>query len=482
MTRSKKIIIGGFIVVAITFAMAFGCMLGLNLNNQVQTAYALDTISVSNVYYFDGYNDVSFGTTMPTGYTFSDGTLTIADGATPYEILTKGKGNLAVKFEGDYGNNTISISNEVGELTLTSTTPVDVTLAGLYSAEMIHIEGKVNLTITGPSYSGSMDGQYSKFLVGCLYGTLYVEDDASVTAIDPVLHGKTISDTSFEAIFKVGALVLNTTGCFKVGLNSTSTSTDEAYAIKVIDNGFSPVSYSSCDNGFVLYSNANKFICIGDSADDLDYADYQTELEKKLKTIEDGNSLTIRRCQVSFDANTGSGTMDNEMSYKGNYSLPNCSFTAPSGKRFKCWAVGSASGTQYNAGASYTITDDVTFYAVWEDIPRAFTTQPQGIATKEIGQTHQISWAVNFDAVEYGVYFWNGSAWQEMYRYDSAITPAGTVMTYNITHDAAGEMRYNVDCYYTEFDYITSEEFTITWQDNTPAPVVVNGQSPVFSG
>ena len=349
-------------------AMVFSCMLGLNLNSQVQTAYALDNpISASNVYYFNGYSDVSFGTTMPTGYTFSDGTLIIADGATPYEIWTTGSGNLAVKFEGDYGNNTISISNENGDLTLTSTTLVNVTLAGLYSSEMIHIEGKVNLTITGPNNAGSMDYQFRQFLVGCPHGTLYVENDASVTAIDPVLHGATLGESDFEAIFKVGALVLNTTGCFKVGLNTTPTSTDETYAIKVIDNEFFPITCTKCDNGFVLYSNANKFICEGDSATDPDNFDYQTKLETKLKTIEDGNSLTIRQCQVSFNANTGSGTMDSERHDKGNYSLSNCSFTAPSGQQFKCWAAGSAVGTQYNAGANYTIADDVTFYAIWED-------------------------------------------------------------------------------------------------------------------
>ena len=351
----------------IAVAMVFSCLLGLNLNNQVQTAYALDNpIDISKVYYDDGSPyGVSFGTTMPSGYSFNNGTLTIADGATPYTIWTEGAGMLTVKFEGNYGNNTVDISNTHGDLTLTSTTPVNVTLAGLCSSERIHIEGKVNLTITGPNNAGSMDVIFSKFLVGCPNGTLYVENDASVTATDPVLHGKTISGTSFEAIFKVGMLVLNTTGCFKVGLNTTPTSTDEAYAIKVIEND--PINYTSCDSGFVLYSNANEFICKGVDASDPDSIDYQTGLENKLKTIEDGNSLTIRQCQVSFDANGGSGTMDNESSYKGNYSLPNCSFTAPSGQQFKCWAVGSAGGTQYNAGANYTITDDVTFYAVWED-------------------------------------------------------------------------------------------------------------------
>ena len=70
---------------------------------------------------------------------------------------------------------------------------------------------------------------------------------------------------------------------------------------------------------------------------------------------------------VSFDANGGSGSMTGG-SYKGGYALPACSFTAPSGKQFKCWAVGSASGMQFDTDATYYLYKDVTFYAIWEDI------------------------------------------------------------------------------------------------------------------
>ena len=70
---------------------------------------------------------------------------------------------------------------------------------------------------------------------------------------------------------------------------------------------------------------------------------------------------------VSFDANGGEGSMTGG-SYKGGYALPACSFTAPSGKQFKCWALGSASGMQFDTDATYYLYKDVTFYAIWEDI------------------------------------------------------------------------------------------------------------------
>lgn len=77
--------------------------------------------------------------------------------------------------------------------------------------------------------------------------------------------------------------------------------------------------------------------------------------------------------QVNFDANGGQGNMSGG-SYKGKYTLPSCSFIAPTGKQFKCWALNSASGTQYNAEANYYLYKDVTFYAIWEDATTATLT------------------------------------------------------------------------------------------------------------
>ena len=71
---------------------------------------------------------------------------------------------------------------------------------------------------------------------------------------------------------------------------------------------------------------------------------------------------------VSFNANGGTGTIADETEQLGGYVLPDCTFTAPSGKQFKCWAEGSTLGTQYDVGDEYDVTGNVTFYAVWEDI------------------------------------------------------------------------------------------------------------------
>jgi len=57
------------------------------------------------------------------------------------------------------------------------------------------------------------------------------------------------------------------------------------------------------------------------------------------------------QCTISFDANGGSGSMADATANIGiAYTLPESGFTAPSGKEFDKWAIGSISGPQVSAG------------------------------------------------------------------------------------------------------------------------------------
>lgn len=76
-------------------------------------------------------------------------------------------------------------------------------------------------------------------------------------------------------------------------------------------------------------------------------------------------AVVVFAYSVSFDANGGSGTQEKLTASTGTVVLPECTFTAPSGKTFSAWALGSASGTQYQPGTTYTVTTGTTFYAVW---------------------------------------------------------------------------------------------------------------------
>ena len=79
---------------------------------------------------------------------------------------------------------------------------------------------------------------------------------------------------------------------------------------------------------------------------------------------------------VSFDANGGTGTMAEVTGVSaGAYTLPANGFIAPDGKRFVGWAT-SASGTATAAGEAITVSDNVTLYAIWEEIPTSHPAKP----------------------------------------------------------------------------------------------------------
>ena len=77
---------------------------------------------------------------------------------------------------------------------------------------------------------------------------------------------------------------------------------------------------------------------------------------------------------VSYNANGGTGSVSSQTGtiYYNNGNVKGATFTLKSNaftytdRTFQKWAMGSASGTQYAVGASVTVTDDTTFYAVWK--------------------------------------------------------------------------------------------------------------------
>lgn len=123
---------------------------------------------------------------------------------------------------------------------------------------------------------------------------------------------------------------------------------------------------------------------------------------------EDGKNLKLADssavCTVSFNANSGSGEMgDVQVEKDGTYTLPSCTFTAPTGKQFKGWA--QAANGEVISGATITVSADTTLYAVWEDIPAVAPTittsiLPDGTVGTAYSQTlaatgtAPITWAI----------------------------------------------------------------------------------------
>ena len=75
-------------------------------------------------------------------------------------------------------------------------------------------------------------------------------------------------------------------------------------------------------------------------------------------------TLVFTNPKVSFSANGGSGTMAaaEVTASDFSYTLPECGFTAPSGKAFEKWDKGAP-------GTKITVTADTVIKAVWKDLP-----------------------------------------------------------------------------------------------------------------
>ena len=67
---------------------------------------------------------------------------------------------------------------------------------------------------------------------------------------------------------------------------------------------------------------------------------------------------------VSFNANGGSGTMASVADVKGDYVLPQSTFTAPEGNHFTGWKVNNE-GELKEVGATIQVNANVAVYAQW---------------------------------------------------------------------------------------------------------------------
>ncbi len=98
----------------------------------------------------------------------------------------------------------------------------------------------------------------------------------------------------------------------------------------------------------------------------------------KYQGFETTMAVQVVGYEITFNANTGSGTMES-VEYVGAYTLPACMFTEPDGKQFKGWST-SANGEVINE-TTYNVTEPVTLYAIWENIPA----EPTGLTASYNG-------------------------------------------------------------------------------------------------
>ena len=353
---------------ALAFTLAPSIAINMTTSKEEVVRAEDEMVLAQNVYYFEGSSSSSDKKDFrdaPEGYTFDNGVITVTSASTvDYSIYVEdeyNKGNLTIVFERDYGYGTIYIAGNGGEITLTSSIDVTVTLATVRNENSgVTIRGNVYLNIVGPE---EHDIIYNVLVYAG--HDFSIRDNASFVCVDPKLYEKQF-DKSYRLIFVDHFLNIKTTGCFRVGIFDTG-SEDTCPIIIYFGQGSSLFNPNECNGGAVIYTrfDPNKMYP----------ASVYSTADSQYKVIheEDGNReiYTFRKCIISYNSNGGTGEMKSVEEYKhvNSYKLPSCTFTAPAGKQFKCWAAKKTTGIQYNVGDSYDIDDDVTFYSIWEDLP-----------------------------------------------------------------------------------------------------------------
>ena len=331
-----------------------------------------EMVLAQNVYYFEGSSSSSYKnfSNPPEGYTFDNGVITVTSASTvDYSIYVEdeyNKGNLTIVFERDYGDGTIYIAGNGGEITLTSSVDVTVTLATIRNENSgVTICGNVYLNIVGPE-----DHNIIYNVLVYVGRRFIIRDNASFVCVDPKLYEKQF-DKNYHLIFVGLDLNIETTGCFRVGIFNTG-SKDTGPIIIYFGQESSSFNPNECNGGAVIYTRYDLKKMYPASVYSTTSSCYNVIHEK------DGDCeiYTFRKCIISYNSNGGTGEMKSVEEYKhvSSYKLPSCTFTAPAGKQFKCWAKNKVTGTEYNVGDPYDINDDVTFYAIWEDEPAATLT------------------------------------------------------------------------------------------------------------
>lgn len=108
---------------------------------------------------------------------------------------------------------------------------------------------------------------------------------------------------------------------------------------------------------------------------------YKVEGSDNWNAVEPQTVEITIKCRVSFDANGGNGTMkDGGVEKDTQYTLPECTFTAPDGKAFDKWQIGDDTENLKSVGDTITITDNTIIKAIYKDAIK-YTLVPAKAAT-----------------------------------------------------------------------------------------------------
>ena len=185
-----------------------------------------------------------------------------------------------------------------------------------------------------------------------------------ITGVDrPIYSIDPISDTVTKVVVDTGTSTLDSVNSTKLIVASNSNFSTIIEEVSSAWVASSTITYQT--QAAKSWTNAYyKFVFnVTKTANSNAYCQF---IDAKFYRENSGGDPEPTGYTVSFNSNGGTGTMLDIPNVEGTYSLPASTFTAPSGKVFVGWKAENA-GDLLVASAEYEVTEDVTFYAQWED-------------------------------------------------------------------------------------------------------------------
>lgn len=176
---------------------------------------------------------------------------------------------------------------------------------------------------------------------------------------------------------------------------------------------------------------------------------------------------------VTFES--GDGTTTSVAGISGAYALPECTFTAPAGMRFKAWSV---NGNEYAPEAVIQVSADLTVKAVWEAIPVSGSepaiispTTDQTVTVYEGGQATMSVTAENAVSYQWYINYNDGTGWHKC---------GGNSPSYTSDPATLGSSGYLYKCVVTGENGSTAESriFTLTVLEKRKVPQTGDGFDP----
>ena len=282
----------------------------------------------------------------------------------------------------------IDIDEEI-ELTITYNAPLTITITGMEDV-LSFDDDSIQTTITAP-YNGS------GFANETLHISIFGVDDGYATVTAALTDHPSYKD-SFDISVGNPPLEATITAGVQIGTAGGQGQSDTLYndgVTATMNSCYTTATGNSAlyrfyKNSTVTISASINFVQIEFLGNDNSYsasnfsANVGTYNTSTFVWTGSSNSVTFtcgaqirvhaikvtykfaEPCTITFNANGGTGTMaGTEVPENSTYTLPQCTFTPPADRAFKCWEV---NGHQYQPGAEITITDDTVIYAIWSEI------------------------------------------------------------------------------------------------------------------